>query len=95
MWPGSAAASGGNISKRKLDFSLQVSAIIRKKLCFADKVNASVTGLKASSKKHRSRKSLMLFFPAGTAIKSNGDVFPRVVAANQLSFKVGDNDSKQ
>ena len=81
------------MSKRKLDFfsSLQVSAIIRKKRQIADKVKCISNRFKSRKKKLRLRKILNVVFPsaaAGWAIKSNGDVFSRVVAANQLSCRL-------
>ena len=78
------------MSKRKLDFfsSLQVSTIIKKKVDCGDKVKCISNRFKSREKKLRLRKILNVVFPsaaAGWAIKSNGDVFPRVVAANHLS----------
>ena len=84
------------MSKRKLALIDATVGHQEEKRGSRKKKDAPATGLKG--KRDAWEKSLMLFSSRrqrSAAIKSNGDVFPRVVAANQLSFKVGDNKNSK
>ena len=85
--------AGGNNVQEKAGFLLLVASVghYQEKRRIADKVKCISNRFKSRKKKLRLRKILNVVFPsaaAGWAIKSNGDVFSRVVAANQLSCRL-------
>ena len=84
MWPSSGAARLVVTCPRESLISSPCCKCRPLSRCIADKVKCTSNQFESLVKKHRLRKTLMLFFPASAAIKSNGDVFPRVAAANHL-----------